>query len=522
MVLKGLADSLKTIRLLAVGTDAYGKATQKSIVKYQVLRGLLGPVVDLMYELKSNIQLVTEVLGVNTEAAEDANETLEPLGKTLSIVSAGFKGIFMAAFTLVGLFLTVSAVLMTMTGSFSGAVELFPAFYQGFDQIYASAISVKDSLSEIGAAIMEVDFGPLLEIAGAVFGGIIMLVVNFASAFMGFIADVFTTLADLFTFMADTGAFQAVVDGVTGMLTAFVMVFAYIGEILSVFGINFESVFGVLSTLIRAFVFFLMNSGLIEFFALAVQAIGTILPPVVFVIGEILVAVAKVIAFFAGPLVSGIIVAMTLIAAGIGVAIKLIVLVVKGLANAVNFILDGLFYVFTQGWKDAIDFVASLFDNSFGRVIIAGLELLIDGFTYAFNGIKNIIMSFINSGPVESLMDIIGVIGDGIGGIGDAVGSVVGGAADFLGFHSGGISTGPASGYPVTLHGTEAVVPLPDGKSIPVTMQGVGGGGGENITVNISVSGGGNAREVARAVSQEVQRVFRSRSRGGGFGRGVI
>ena len=98
----------------------------------------------------------------------------------------------------------------------------------------------------------------------------------------------------------------------------------------------------------------------------------------------------------------------------------------------------------------------------------------------------------------------------------------MGGAADFLGFHSGGISTGPASGYPVTLHGTEAVVPLPDGNSIPVTLQSMGGTGGENITVNISVSGGGNAREVAKAVSQEVQRVFRSRSRGGGFGRGVI
>ena len=521
MVLKGLAESLKTIRLLAVGTDAYGKATQKSIVKYQVLRGLLGPVVDLMYELKSNIQLVTEVLGVNTEVTNEANEALDPLGKTLGIVSEGFKGIFMAAFTLVGLFLTVPAVLMTLTGSFSGAVELFPSFYQGMDQIYASAMSVVGSLSDIGASILSVDFGPLLEIAGAVFGGIIMLVVNFASAFMGFIADIFTTLADLFAFMAETGAFQAIVDGVTGILTAFVMVFAYIGEILNAFGIDFESVFAVLSTVFRAFVFFLMNSGLIEFFALAVQAIGTILPPVVFVIGEILVAVAKVIAFFAGPLVSGIIVAMTLIATGITVAVKSIIFIVRGLASVVSFILEGLFYIFTQGWKDAIAFGVNLFE-SFGRAIIFVFESVVDGFRFAFGVIEDIIMFFINSGPVETLMDLIGAMADGIGGIGDAVGSVVGGAADFLGFHSGGISTGPASGYPVTLHGTEAVVPLPDGNSIPVTLQSMGGTGGENITVNISVSGGGNAREVAKAVSQEVQRVFRSRSRGGGFGRGVI
>ncbi len=35
---------------------------------------------------------------------------------------------------------------------------------------------------------------------------------------------------------------------------------------------------------------------------------------------------------------------------------------------------------------------------------------------------------------------------------------------------SGGISRGPVSGYSETLHGTEAVVPLPDGRSIPVSM----------------------------------------------------
>lgn len=37
---------------------------------------------------------------------------------------------------------------------------------------------------------------------------------------------------------------------------------------------------------------------------------------------------------------------------------------------------------------------------------------------------------------------------------------------------TGGILTGPKSGYEATLHGTEAVVPLPDGKSIPVQMKG--------------------------------------------------
>ena len=88
---------------------------------------------------------------------------------------------------------------------------------------------------------------------------------------------------------------------------------------------------------------------------------------------------------------------------------------------------------------------------------------------------------------------------------------------------SGGIATGPASGYPVALHGTEAVVPLPDGRTIPVSLQGAGKmGGGDTVTFNINVNGAkGDAKEVAKLVGQEVQRAFRSRSRSGGYGRGI-
>jgi hypothetical protein len=38
------------------------------------------------------------------------------------------------------------------------------------------------------------------------------------------------------------------------------------------------------------------------------------------------------------------------------------------------------------------------------------------------------------------------------------------------GMAAGGISTGPISGYSQTLHGTEAVVPLPDNRNIPVSL----------------------------------------------------
>ncbi len=39
-----------------------------------------------------------------------------------------------------------------------------------------------------------------------------------------------------------------------------------------------------------------------------------------------------------------------------------------------------------------------------------------------------------------------------------------------LGYRRGGISRGPSSGYLQKLHGTEAIVPLPDGKNIPVKV----------------------------------------------------
>jgi hypothetical protein len=47
-----------------------------------------------------------------------------------------------------------------------------------------------------------------------------------------------------------------------------------------------------------------------------------------------------------------------------------------------------------------------------------------------------------------------------------------GGPPEDGGYAYGGIATGPKTGYQAMLHGTEAVVPLPDGKTIPVNMPG--------------------------------------------------
>ena len=56
-------------------------------------------------------------------------------------------------------------------------------------------------------------------------------------------------------------------------------------------------------------------------------------------------------------------------------------------------------------------------------------------------------------------------------------------AGDVGSFRYGGVTSGPRSGYSAVLHGTEAVVPLPDGRKIPVNMPGVESNMGEQLGV---------------------------------------
>ena len=96
-----------------------------------------------------------------------------------------------------------------------------------------------------------------------------------------------------------------------------------------------------------------------------------------------------------------------------------------------------------------------------------------------------------------------------------------GGIATPPGYSSGGIAKGAQAGYPVTLHGTEAVVPLPNGKSIPVEMSGAAGGMQQNnVSVNVVMNSDGTSetnseqdsrqseqlgKNIARAVQAEIQ-----------------
>jgi len=521
---KGIGDMLKLVKQLAPGIQGINKQTQKDIALMRVKRKLLGPIVDLYYDLKSNVDLVVEVFGSFGKMLGSTLKVLGPFGKAISVVAAGFKGIGMSVIFLIGLFLAVSAVLIGLTGSFAEAQAMFPQFYAGFESIKASIMESIGHLETIGAAILAIDWGPLLEAAGFAIGGIILLLVNFYSAGFAFISDILGIFAELFTFMSETGAFDSIIAGVAGIMNAFTLAFSYIFQILDVFGINFTNIFGLVSAIFGGWVSFLMDSGILEFFATLIEFIGWILPPVVFVVGEILLLAAKIIMFFVGPLVTGIVGALKIVIKIIAGVIKVFLFIFTGAMNVVMGIGNWLFDFFTGGWRDTWDNMKKMVSGWIESFmdLISPITSFMSGI---FGSIEDAIMSFIDvvRGPLE---DIFGFIGDGVSGVMDAVGGVIGGVGGAIGSvfaHSGGVFSGPAGGYPATLHGTEAVVPLPDGKSIPVTMQGMkGAGGGDDVTVNINVSGGGNAREIAKAVSTEVQRVFRNRSRSGGFGRGVI
>ena len=95
------------------------------------------------------------------------------------------------------------------------------------------------------------------------------------------------------------------------------------------------------------------------------------------------------------------------------------------------------------------------------------------------------------------------------------------------GYATGGIAKGALSGYPAILHGTEAVVPLPNGKSIPVDMKGAGQN--NNVVVNVSVDSqgrgqtstesqsGADAGNLGQAIARAVQQELQNQKRSGGI-----
>lgn len=122
-----------------------------------------------------------------------------------------------------------------------------------------------------------------------------------------------------------------------------------------------------------------------------------------------------------------------------------------------------------------------------------------------------------------------------IGGIfGFAEGGVVSpqGRLPLPSYAKGGMAKGSKSGYAAMLHGTEAVVPLPNGRAIPVDIRGAiegsqeqqGRGDGYSPVINISIDARGTKAEgdeksagrLGRQLSEAIKQVLAAEKRPGG------
>jgi len=433
--------------------------------------------------------------------------------------------------------------------------------------------------SDVAIMLLGLDWSPITDMLILAFGLIAHLVGTFLISATKAFGELFAIFAQLIMYLGEVGVFQQLID-ITGMLFAAVIFgFTSIFIALDQLGINWDSIFGLIVDLIAGLANFLIDSGIIPFFVDLIQYVVILLSTFTFVIGGILILFADMASYITGPLwtiftaVIGGIVDLITIASGVALGIisvvfKLMMLPARMFFGLMTGGIDGMFEQVDKVFQEILGIFIQTLSMISGRVqdmfngtveiITAAIMLMLAPFLYVNDKINQIfgvdiietlgdslsfmfdwvdgIVDYFKSGfdslmkPIEDMMDKLEELRDVdiTGGVSDAVsdsfvGKGIKGLGNALKFSQGGIARGPRSGYAAELHGTEAVVPLPDGRTIPVAIQGSMGGGNhtENVTFTINVTGGGDSAKIAKAVSQEVQRAFRTRSRSGGYGRGL-
>jgi hypothetical protein len=143
------------------------------------------------------------------------------------------------------------------------------------------------------------------------------------------------------------------------------------------------------------------------------------------------------------------------------------------------------------------------------QAIITGAKSAKEAFADMAKSILNSIAQILAQQAAMAIMNFLP-----FGGAGGRSGGIMS-APGYRSFSMGGVASGPNSGYPAVLHGTEAVVPLPNGRSIPVEMS--GGAGVNNINVNVNMTTGqvdsesdnaemiGIGKAIAEAVKNEIE-----------------
>jgi len=157
--------------------------------------------------------------------------------------------------------------------------------------------------------------------------------------------------------------------------------------------------------------------------------------------------------------------------------------------------------------------IMSAASNAFESSLVSGLQGIFDGTMSVKDAFKNMAKNMIASimqvtVKMLALKMIESSFGFSFAGGGIASPGGARAATSGRGYATGGIPKGSSRGYQATLHGTEAVVPLPNGRSIPVEMKGRAGMGGDtnNVTINVTNTGAqGNQGPQTDVQSNEAQ-----------------
>jgi lambda family phage tail tape measure protein len=196
----------------------------------------------------------------------------------------------------------------------------------------------------------------------------------------------------------------------------------------------------------------------------------------------------------------------------------------KNIFNSITSSLeDTLTTFFTTGKLSVGDFMTSIVND----VTRAMIRLLI--IKPIIESIKNLMDSGGGGGFFSSIFGgVSGVLPDFVPATGSANGNIMtqDGPVKLNMYANGGIATSPQLSVFGEGRMNEAYVPLPDGRSIPVTMQGNTNSGDTNVVVNVSVekgqadvgaNNGEKAAELGRMVAGVVRQELLNQKRPGGL-----
>ena len=174
-----------------------------------------------------------------------------------------------------------------------------------------------------------------------------------------------------------------------------------------------------------------------------------------------------------------------------------------------------------QREANLLEQVEATFRDSFEQGMATAFKNIIDGTKTMKEAFQSMAQAILNSlAQILAQQAALTIMrAAGFGGAGARYGGIM--SPTGRSFAQGGYAVGPDSGYPATLHGTEAVVPLGNDRHIPVKFEGKTGSAG-NVTVNVNMASGetqatgDDSLALGKAIATAVQQEISKQQRPGG------